>query len=370
MNRNFVIAIALLALAGCSASNSSSDGSTTTPSVSNALTTAKNKITALVPDTSSVGTSSVSIQASINTEWTDSNKALGGDFGNSPRNFIRNHGDSTAQSSLMFRLGQVLENLCLFSTALPSTDGIPDLTAGSTVTLTSTLKATMASKCDVSVSDLPPDNTVVGFNVVDISSNSGTQYDRKVGFDMSGGSSYTSFFYFRLTSAITRFSYMENSTNKSIAIFEYDPSSKISRFEFSESATASNFKLHYRGVLNESTNYGRFIAFVKKTDVSDTATAVVSTKEGEDGTMSISYSFDDNANTHDFTDGNACVSPSTFSITTDNTLTCGTITGATASSFTADPGTGVTDAYVTATDETTFIQFTSLSDILTAGLAQ
>jgi hypothetical protein len=232
-------AISALSLVACSDDDATPVTGVNIATVNGALSNTQTKLEALIPDTSGVSASPLQ-RVAMTTEWTTGSNtyAHGGDFGDSPRGFVRNHGDNTAQSSLMFRLNQTIENVCLFSTALPSTNGIPDLNPGSTVTLTAALKSTLSSTCGVALSDLPADGTVVGYRVVDTSSVSGSQYDREVGFDMSGGSSYTDIFRFTFTSTLNRFSYMENGTNDSLALFEYDPVNGLLRFEFSEDAPA------------------------------------------------------------------------------------------------------------------------------------
>ena len=210
---------------------------------------------------------------------------------------------------------------------------------------------------------MPADDTVVGYKVEDLTTDSGSEYAGRISFDLAGGTAYKDFFHFTINSTINRFSYMENGTNDSYASFEYNASTGIAKFEFNEDAPG-NFVAHYRGILIEGSNLGRFVAIVERNN--DISTAVVSTLEGGGDLLHVSYSFDDDANTNDFTDGNACIDSSDFSIDTDNTLSCGSITGVAASGFTFDVGANVTAANINATDETSTIQFTSLTDILTA----
>ena len=211
-------------LANCS-SSSNTPATTKITTVSGALTNIDSKIAATVPNTGSVAATSFNPRVSMATQWvtTGSTYSIGGDFGASPRDYVRNQGDKAVQGSLMYRLKQSMESLCLFTTALPSTNGVPNLSAAAVVTLTSSIKATMVSTCGVALSELPPDGTEVGYQVEDISAVAGSQYARKISFDMSGGSSFHDEFYFTLTSALTRILYVEDSTNDSAAFFEYIP---------------------------------------------------------------------------------------------------------------------------------------------------
>ncbi len=355
-------------LANCSSSNNTTTPTTDITTVSGALTNIDSKIEAIVPNTGDIAATSFNLRVSMATEWvtTGSTYSIGGDFGASPRDYVRNQGDETVQGSLMFRLKQSMESLCLFSTALPSTNGVPDLSSAAVVKLTSTIKATMVSTCGVALDDLPPDGTDVGYQVEDVSAVSGSQYDRKISFDMAGGSAFHDEFYFTLTSTLTRMLYMEDSTNDSSAFFEYIPADGLFKFEYTENAAAP-FRVHYRGILSENSNLGRFVAWGNMN--SDFSTAVVSVQEGTGDLMHVSYSFDDDANTNDFADGSACIDTTDFSTDTDATETCGGITGALASAFTVDLNIEVDGTYVLGHDHTSIIQFNSLANILTSGLA-
>ncbi len=360
----------LILLTHCSSDNSNPDTSPNITTVTGALTNIASKIEATVPDTSAIAPSSFNTRAAM-TEWTTtgSQHSLGGDFGASPRDYVRNQGDEDVQGSLMYRLNQVMDNLCVFAAALPSTNGVPNLTtSATTITLTSTLKSNIVSACGVDVNELPADGTEVGYLVEDISDVSGSQYDRKISFDMAGGSSFHNFFYMTLTTSMTRMSFLEASTNDSVAFFEYIPADGLFKFEFSENATAP-FRVHYRGILNETSNLGRFVAW--STNNTDSSIAVVSVLEGAGDQLHASYSFDDDANMDDFTDGSACLDSTDLSVETDNDESCGDISGVLASAFTVDLETGVDagSVYILARDETHIIQFNTLANILTAGLA-
>lgn len=347
--------------------------------VSQSLDLASTKISNAIPDTSGITAASTFVKSldprvSINTEWTDTDYGFGGDFGTTPQDFILKQGDSTAQSSLMFRFNQALENLCLFTTALPTTNGVVDLSPASTVTLDATLLATMSSVCGVDTSQILPEGSVVGYIVEDVSAVSGSQFERRVGFDLEGGSDFLDFFYFTITDTVTRFAYKEiSSINDSIVIFDYDSATGIGMLEFSEkSPGAGGFELHYRVLLDENSNQGVYIANVDSNgDTADgVVSAAVATQEGGGSQLVVSLSFDDGVNS--IVDGNACVSTTDFSIAADNTLTCTNpaITGTAVSNFTADVS-GIGSTYdLNGFDETSFIQFTNTADIFTAVLAQ
>jgi hypothetical protein len=315
-----------------------------------------------VPDTSGVSSSSFGI-ASITANWTSTSHAIGGDFGSNPRNSIRIHGDSTAQSSLMYRFKQALENLCNFSTGLPTTGGELTLTSEGTIALTASLKSTIETSCDSDVSGVA-DGTEIRYAVEDISGNSGTEYQRKVSFDIGNTATYKDFFYYTVSGTLTKFMYIENSTNKSAALFEYDTTTGVAKFEFSESATAP-FTVHYRVLLDENSDAGRFTAWVSNN--TDQMRAVVGTLEGGGSQIAVSYAFvDDGSN--DITEGNACVATSNFSIATDNTLTCTGVTGASVTGYTSDHS-DINGTYILSLNETAGIQFTNSTDILTAAEA-
>ncbi|NQZ18288.1 MAG: hypothetical protein HRT44_03375 [Bdellovibrionales bacterium] len=365
------ITLLLLALIGLGLAACSDDGdnaATAPTTVSAALSNAQTQVNNIVPDSSSLTATAFMPRVAMTTEWTTTGNtySLGGIFGASPRDFVRLMGDNTANSSLMYRLKQVIDNLCVFTIGLPSTNGIPDLSDPNTVTLTAALKAQMVSDCGVQLGDLPPDDTVVGYRVTDVSSETGSEYDRRVYFDLSGGTSYTDFFFLRINASVNRMAYMENGSNDSLALFEYDLATNTFKFEFSEVATT--FTTHYRGILDANNDLGRFVAAVN--NGADTSTAVVSTQEGGGDELHVSYSFDDDANTNDFANGSSCVNSNDFSIATDNTETCGDITGNLAAAFTFDFITSITTGYVTGTSEGTSIQFTSLDNMLTANQAQ
>jgi hypothetical protein len=367
------LAISLLALwslitVGCADGEGDIPVSTPT-TVNGALNNVGTQVDNLVPNTESVAATAFFNRAAMTTEWTTTNLnqySLGGDFGNSPRDFVRVMGDGDSQSSLMMRLNQILENVCVFNVALTddNNDGIPDLTDGSNTTLTAAVKAEMVSTCNADPAQLPPDDTVVGYQVQ--ATEDGSDYEYIIGFDLMGGINYTSFFSFTINETINRFSYMENSTNQSIALFEFVPATNLFRFEFSEYADMS-FEAHYRGILDGNTGLGRFVAAV--TNNTDTSTAVVSVQEGGGDELHVSYSFDDDADADDFDDGSACINSSDFSIATDNTETCGSITGALVSGFTFDWQTTITPAWITSRGVNANIQFTNITDILTAPAA-
>ncbi|MEM7645687.1 MAG: hypothetical protein AAF203_02145 [Pseudomonadota bacterium] len=370
MKRLALLFIALI-FAGCS---SDDDASVTAPTtVTGALTNINTQVGNLVPATNSLSATSVLKQrVAMTTEWTTTGNTYshGGDFGASPRDYVRIHGDNTANSSLMYRLKQIIDNICLFTTALPDADndGTPDITTASTTTLSAAVKADLSSTCGVDVSELPPDDTVVGFQVEDISGNTGSQYDGKVSFDLTGGTSFTDFFYFRLNASVNRVAYVEDGSNDSAAFFQFDVATGVFSFEFSEDAT-SNFLSHYRGVLETTTNLGRFSAVVIRNN--DTSTAVVSVQEGGGDELHVSYSFDDDADSNDFADGSACIAAADFSIATDNSESCnsGAITGVLASASTFDVATNINGTNILATDETSVINFSDLTTILTADSA-
>jgi hypothetical protein len=349
-----------IALVSCGSDGSGSGNSN---AVSGALDTASTKIGRVVPDTSSVSFTSLDAKAAITSAWTDSNYSLNSPDigGTSPKEFIRRQGDSSKQSSLMYRLKQNLNNLCLFTAALPSSSGDITLTSGAEITLTAAVKNTLSSKCNVSLSSLPADGTKIGYKVEDISSNSGTNYDRKVSFALGGGTGYDDFFYYRISGTLTRFSYEEDGTNDSYVYFDYDTSTGIGRYEFSE--IAGSFTAHYRVFLDENANEGLFLAYVKQG--SNFSKAVVKASEGGGTQLAVSYTVD---STSDITDGNACISNSDFSIASDNTLTCSGITGVASSSWTSTL-TGIAGTYVTDQDETTIVQFDSMTNVLTAAPA-
>jgi hypothetical protein len=367
--RNLLVILVVAGLLGCS---SSSNTGTTKSAVGNALTVATEKISAIVPDTSGVAALSLLPErVSMNAEWvTEDDYSLGGDFGSSPRNFVRNNGDETAQGSLMYRLNQALESLCIFAEALPSSGGAISLSAGGTTTLTAAKKAQIVTNCGVSLDELPEDGTVVGYKSEDISAVSGTEYLRKVSFDLQGGTNYTDYFYYTINSTTTRFTYFEG--NSSTAFFDYSSTTGIAKFEYSGKENGDVYMLHYRGILVEGSNLGRFVAQVHKLSpgFNDISTAIVSTYEGGGDEMAVTYSFDEGADVHDFPEGNACISTTDLTIATDNTLSCdgGAITGVNAASYTFDI-TDIDNTYLSTRDHTSTIQFTSLADVLTAGAA-
>ncbi len=365
----FLFILSSMAIMGCSSSDGGGTSASTT--VSTAMSNVDTQISNLIPDTSGLSATALLTRAAMTTEWTTTGNThtLGGDFGASPRDFVRIMGNEGAQSSLMYRLNQIMDNVCIFNVALPDTDnnGLPDLTDGSTVTLTAAVKANMVSECGVSSSNLPADDEVVGYQVQE--TESGSDYEYIVGFDMNGGTSYASFFFFTINSSLNRIGYSETSAaggNSSVALFEYNPTSNIFLFEFSEFAP-STFEAHYRGVLNASTGIGRFVAGVS--DLTDTSQAVVSVLEGGGDELHVSYSFDGSSAV---TDGSACIDSSDFSVATDASESCnsGQITGALASAFTYDWQTTVNQAWVDSRGVTSNIQFTGITDILTANAAE
>ena len=122
-------------LIGCSDSNSG-----TTNQVGAAISTARTKVANAVPDTSDVSSFNLESLSSINGVWTNASYAIGSDFGNSPRNAIRVHGDDTAQSSLMYRFKQNMDGLCIFTQALPTTGTDLTLNSGDTIEIQQLLK--------------------------------------------------------------------------------------------------------------------------------------------------------------------------------------------------------------------------------------
>lgn len=363
--KQLLVLIVFLALAFSCGKESDEGSGSGIKNVKGAIDSASTSLGAIVPDTSSISFTSKSDKASLNAVFTSSNHALGGDFGSSPRGFLLKHGNSSAQSSLMYRLKQALGNLCVFTTALPKTGDDINVVGDSTVTLTAALKATITSTCSADVSNIP-DDTVVGYKVEDISSAGSSQFSRKVSFDTDGNGTTTQYnqaFYYTIENNTFKFSFMEDGTNDSVALFDYR--NGVFRFEFSEAA--GTFTAHYRGILTESTDQAVFAAYnLMNNDVSK---AVVATVENGGTQLAFSYSFDDNGNTHDVTDANACITTSNMNIATDNTLTCSGVTGTNSSSWTTTL-TGINSGYVTGMDETKFIQFTNSTDILTSATAQ
>jgi hypothetical protein len=359
MLKKSVLALLIVGLvAGCSEGNNNDSGSSSNTGASGAISTAETKVSNAVPDTGSVSASTID-PLSLNSEWTDTDYAIGGDFGSNPRNAIRIHGDSDAQSSLMYRFNQALENLCNFTSALPTSGGDLTLTSESTVTLTAAVKSSIESDCGSDLSSVP-DDTVIRYAVEDISGNSGANYERKVSFDLGNTSTYTDFFYYTNSGNTTRFLYTEDGTNDSAAFFDYDASSNVARFEFSEAA--GSFDLHYRVLLLEDSNAGFFTAWID--NGTDSSRAVVATFEGGGDEIAVSYSFtDDGAN--DITEGNACISTSDFSVANDNTLTCTGVTGSSVTGYTSDHS-DINSSYITGLDETASINFNTSSNILTA----
>lgn len=368
---------AVLIAAGCGDSDSTSNPSTTS-AISSAVTLAANKMDKAVPSTSSVSflSTDISPMAALTANYTDSDKAISlGDFGQSPRGFLLKHGNDTAQSSLMYRFKQNVEqNICLFSYFLPTTGGVPTITSSpQTVTIptmSGTAASSLTSACPSVDTSEVPGGTVIRYHVEDISSNSGTKYERKISFDLGNDGTFESFFYYTITSTLTKMAFVEDSSNDSIALFQYDSSTGQAQFEFTEDASGSNFKAFYRAALDETNNQARYLAKVVDTSGPHTSSLVVTLSTQTSTEMSISYSFDDNADTHDLTDGNACISNTSYNILSDNTLSCqsGAVTGAAASTFTTD-FTRITGANILAFDETMEIKFSTLANMLSSAVA-
>ncbi len=368
--KKYILLLAVLGLTACGDDDSSTPAAVTAPpsSIDGAIDLSRQKLGELVPDTSEISTASLNARTAFGNDWEDGNYALGGDFGNSPRNFVRAQGDEDAQSNLMFRLDQMMDNLCIFNVALPNTDGVPDLSGGNQiVTLTAAVKQQIVSECGVSSGDLPPDDTDVGYYVSDISGETDSMFQREAGFDMSGGTSFHSFFRFTISDSVMRMSYIADEGNVSAGFLEYDVTAQVFRFEFSEEAAAP-FALHFRGTLQDTTNLGRFVAII--TDKTDTSSAVVSINEGNGDQVHVSYSYDDDADTNDLPSASACISGVDMSIAADDATSCSNgITGADVADVSIDMTTIISGTYFNSLDETTFIQFSDFSDIMTAAAA-
>jgi hypothetical protein len=217
----------------------------------------------------------------------------------------------------MYRFKQNMDGICIYTTALPTTNNVLNLNSGSTLELTAAVKASLTSSCGGDLSGTP-DGTLIGYKVEDISGSAGSLYDKKVSFDVDGNSTYTeykAFFYYRISGTVIRMAFIEDSTSDSEAMFDYDSATGIAKFEFSEVAVAP-FTAHYRVLLDENNDKGYFTAYVANS--ADSMQAVVSKIEGAGSQMAVSYTFvDDGPN--DITDGNACISTSDLSVVTDNT---------------------------------------------------
>tara|TARA_B100000749_G_scaffold84052_1_gene63872 strand:+ start:17665 stop:18744 length:1080 start_codon:yes stop_codon:yes gene_type:complete len=348
---------------GCKKADVSSNSSSKNNFLKEALDTAADKVNRAVPDTSSISLASLSTQSSLASFWEDSDFALGGDFGSSPKDSVRVHGDPSSQNSLMYQFHQALENLCVFTTSLPSTGGDLEYTSGHVLVLSSKVKAELSDACDVDLSGVLT-GKVIGYKVEDVEASTGSHFDTKVSFDVDGNSTYNqyaNYFYYRIEDAKIRFLYTENGENASAALFEYDLTTGLSRFEFSE-VSSTPYTTHYRVLLNELNSEGLFSAYVE--NASDSMQAVAKTSVEGGNEIAVSYSFVDNGS-NDLTDGNACIGISDFNIVTDNTLACLGVTGFSASSYLVDHS-GVSAASIGELDETTELQWNSSFDFLTA----
>lgn len=371
--------LSILSLAMLISCGSSDDASSTTTSqgVTLALSTASSVMAKMVPATKGISGSKVGALAAFGANYTNTDFAIGGDFGSSPKSFLQKQGDDTAQSSLMYRFRQnVQENICMFAYFLPSTAGVPDVTsAPEVISITDALIASnngtsLAQACpEVTISNLPPRPFVVRYQVESIASLTDSQYDIKVSFDVGNSGTFGDFFYFGIDATGFKFVYNEFKDDKaSSCMFEYNLVTKIGKFEYMEDDDPS-FRMIYRGFIDENANIARFIARVEGDDKNDKSTIVVTTPTSSATQLAVSYSFvEDNDDTSSLIDANACVSNTTLAIVTDDTLVCTGATGLAASAATFDI-TSLLKANIEGIDHTFTIPFTSAADIMTEDLS-
>lgn len=400
LNR-LLVAISILALMGCSDSDDDNGSSQNGSVVSQAVNTASTVVTQAVANTSNVSFG-LSPQAALNSVFADSNYGLGGDFGSTPRDFLLLQGNPTnsGNTGLMYRFNQnVAQNMCMFAYFTPSTGGVIDLSSGEfNISITAATLVNLPSSCPaVTQSELTNleglisgsgGTLTVRAEVTDVSQESGSQYDRLVKYDLGNTGTFTNFFYFRITSDVTRFSFTETAdggggVGGSSSFFEYNPATGLGAFEYFTWGDGDNSGSNapdgngrgevYRVLVDAPNGTGYYLARVSAGETDATNIALVVTTPLSSATE-LAANFDIVANSSE-PNAQACVQNTDFSIDVvggdDDTLACAglSVSALAVSGFTGGAEStflGLNETYFTGIDSSKVISFDSASNILTA----
>ncbi|MDA8792805.1 hypothetical protein N9N67_06135 [Bacteriovoracaceae bacterium] len=351
-----------------------------TDGVSFMISDASEQIDLMIPDTENIDISSFFKFSTLKRSTFEEqyHDDANGAFSRSPRAFYWRQGNHTEDDSLRYQFNQRIEqDVCIFTYVLPSNNGFPELLEETVITVTDRLldfnnSTSLAEACpEVDRDDINTRPFDVTVEVLDVSGNTNSQYDKLVHFIIDGDDSK---FYYRKSNSITRFAYIEDREfeQDTSSFYEYNSLTGISKYEFNTHYSrdvpwggGTLNQISQRSILDSNEDISRYAINEIYNSVAST-TMVVTRKPSSPSVEAMSYRYVLSPKDVSL---NGCYDRD-IDINEEDTLFCtsNSLNGVSATNFSSS-AIAISNSTVINASEVTTIQFTDATDILTATAA-